>query len=517
MMASAVRGLAVSVLVVIAAGLAGCHLGNDSNSSPSSGGSSSGGSAGTPERGTLIANPPALVASFTPDALLALLAGNQLGQTFLQLAYTPKCSISIYHLTYNTVDPKGNITPASGALMIPSGGSTGCSGGLPIVLYAHGTSTDRNFDISQLNSSDEGVLLAAVFAAEGYIVVAPNYLGYDTSTLGYHPYLIAAQQSKEMIDALAASRSALPTVGNGSSDGGKLFVTGYSEGGYVAMATQSAMQSLGMAVTAGAPMSGPYALGAFGDAIFQGQVSDSATENVALLTIAYQNVYGDLYTQASDLYASPYDSTVPTLLPSTTSLADLQAMGQLPPALFDSTPPSASYAIYTPATAPTVFAGIFAAGFGSNFLITNSYRGNYLADSLADPDGGFPAVTTGLPAASPGNTLRQHLKTNDLRNWSPTVPTLLCGGSSDPTVFFFNTQLMQNYWMSHTPSVAPVILDVDSAPTSNDPYATLKNEFSAAKGLVSAAGGESAVLADYHATLVPPFCLSAVKSFFDGL
>jgi poly(3-hydroxybutyrate) depolymerase len=512
MMASAVRGLAVSALVFIAAALAGCHLGNDSNSPPSSGGSS-----GTPQRGTLIANPPALVASFTPDALLALLAGNQLGQTFLQVAYTPKCSISIYHLTYNTVDPKGNITPASGALMIPSGGNTGCSGGLPIVLYAHGTSTDRNFDISQLNSSDEGVLLAAVFAAEGYLVVAPNYLGYDTSTLGYHPYLIAGQQSKEMIDALAASRSALPAVGNGSSDGGKLFVTGYSEGGYVAMATQSAMQSLGMTVTAGAPMSGPYALGAFGDAIFQGQVSDSATENVALLTIAYQNVYGDLYTQASDLYASPYDSTVPTLLPSTSSLADLQAMGQLPPALFDSTPPSASYAIYTPATAPTVFAGIFAAGFGSNFLITNSYRGNYLADSLVNPDGGFPAVTTGLPAASPGNTLRQHLKTNDLRNWSPTAPTLLCGGSSDPTVFFFNTALMQNYWMSHTPSVAPVILDVDSAPTSNDPYATLKNEFAAAKGLVSAAGGEAAVLSDYHATLVPPFCLSAVKSFFDGL
>jgi len=24
------------------------------------------------------------------------------------------------------------------------------------------------------------------------------------------------------------------------------------------------------------------------------------------------------------------------------------------------------------------------------------------------------------------------------------------------------------------------------------------------------------VLQDYHATLVPPFCLNAVKSFFDG-
>jgi hypothetical protein len=514
MVYSATRAWALSALCFIAAALAGCFH-NDNGSTPSSGSSAS---PGTPARGALIDNPPALTASFTPDALLALLAGNPLGQTFLQLAYTPKCSINIYHLTYDTADPTGNITPASGALMIPNGSNSGCSGGLPVVLYAHGTTTDRNFDISQLNASDndEGVLLAAVFAAEGYIVVAPNYLGYDTSTLGYHTYLIAAQQSQEMIDALTASRSALGAVGNGSSDGGKLFVTGYSEGGYVAMATQSAMQSAGMAVTAGAPMSGPYALAAFGDAIFEGQVNASATVNVALLVRGYQNAYGDLYTQAGDLYASPYDSTVPTLLPSTTSVADLQSMGQFPSALFDSTPPSASYAVYTPATSPAALASIFAAGFGSNFLIINSYRSDYLADALADPDGGFPSVTTGLPPASPGNTLRQHLKTNDLRNWSPAVPTLLCGGSSDPTVFFFNTALMQNYWTSHTPAVAPVILDIDSAPTSGDPYATLKNEFSVAKGLVSAAGGEAAVLADYHATLVPPFCLSAVKSFFDG-
>jgi hypothetical protein len=29
-------------------------------------------------------------------------------------------------------------------------------------------------------------------------------------------------------------------------------------------------------------------------------------------------------------------------------------------------------------------------------------------------------------------------------------------------------------------------------------------------------GGHAAVLEDYHARLVPPLCLSAVKSFFDG-
>jgi hypothetical protein len=103
-----------------------------------------------------------------------------------------------------------------------------------------------------------------------------------------------------------------------------------------------------------------------------------------------------------------------------------------------------------------------------------------------------------------------------LRDWTPMAPTLLCGGDSDPTVFFFNTTLMQNYWAAHPPAVAPVIVDVDSAPTANDPYASLKSAFAVAKGLVALSGGESAVLDDYHATLVPPFCLSAVKSFFDA-
>jgi len=65
---------------------------------------------------------------------------------------------------------------------------------------------------------------------------------------------------------------------------------------------------------------------------------------------------------------------------------------------------------------------------------------------------------------------------------------------------------------------------VDSSPSANDPYATEKNEFAAVKAAVAAAavvggasdGGAMAVLQDYHAKLVPPFCLYAAKSFFDG-
>jgi hypothetical protein len=498
----------------LAAALAGC--GSKGVSTSSTTGSMP--SAPAPQRGDLVANPPAKVGTFAPSDLLTLLAGSDLGKTFLQLAYTPKCTLTVYHLTYQTADPAGNLTPASGALMVPSGTDSGCTGARPIVLYAHGTTTDRNFDISQLTASgdEEGVLLAAVFAAEGYIVVAPNYLGYDTSTLGYHPYLIAAQQSKEMIDALTAARSALPTAdAPNSADGGKLFITGYSEGGYVAMATHSAMQSAGTTVTASAPMSGPYALAAFGDAVFQGQVNDSAPANVALLAVGYQKAYGDIYSSPSQVFDSRYAGTIETLLPGTTPVSQLVSEGKFPSALFSSTPPTPADAIYTPATSPAAFASVFAAGFGTDFLINNSYRGAYLSDSLAHPDGGFPTATDGLPAANPGNALRVRLKVNDLRNWSPSAPTLVCGGNSDPTVFFFNTTLMQNYWTAHPPATAPVILDIDSAPTANDPYATLKNGFSAAKALV-AVDGKAAVLSAYHATLVPPFCVSAAKSFFDA-
>jgi pimeloyl-ACP methyl ester carboxylesterase len=505
--------LARALLMLTALAFVGCHGSGSDNS-----GSSSTTTTTAPEPGALLTNPPALVSSLAPSSLLGLLSGSPLGQTFLQLTYTPTCTVNVYRLTYDTTDPAGNLTPASGALMVPSGTSTGCSGSRPIVLYAHGTSTEKTDDISQLtsNGNAEGVLLAAVFAAQGYIVVAPNYLGYDISTLGYHPYLIAKQQSREMIDSLKAARSALPVAAAVSTtDGGKLFVTGYSEGGYVAMATHSAMQAAGITVTASAPMSGPYALAALGDAIFEGEVSANANVSVALLTVAYQNAYGDIYATPADLFETRYAGTVPTLLPNSVPVSQLETDGEFPTALFSSTPPSQAYAIYTPATSPASLASVFAAGFGTNDLVNNTYRGAYLSDALANPDGGFPALTTGVPAAEPANELRIELKDNDLRNWVPTAPTLLCGGSSDPEVFFFNTTLMQNYWTTHPPTTVPVFLDVDSSPTSNDPYASLKIAFAAAKALVEADGGPSAVLADYHATLVPPFCLSAVKSFFD--
>jgi prolyl oligopeptidase family protein len=480
-----------------------------------------------PQRGALLQSPVQETASYSPTALLAVLGGSTFEQILLQLVYVPICTINVYHLEYETVDPAGNLTPASGALMVPSGAAS-CQGGRAIVVYAHGTATNRNYNIADLAASgnDEGLLMAAVFVAQGYIVVAPNYVGYDTSTLGYHPYLTADQQSKDLIDALTAARSALPTAGAPSTtDSGKLFVTGYSQGGFVAMATHRAMQAAGIAVTAAAPMSGPYALSAFGDAVFEGQVNMSATVNFTLLVSGYQHTYGNIYASTTDVFSPTYATGIDSLLPSTTAISVLETEGKIPSSeLFSSTPPAPSYAAYTPATTPAGLATVFAAGFGAKALIANSYRASYLQDAFANPDGGFPSATNGLPPANPANSLRQAFKTNDLRTWAPTVPVLLCGGDSDPTVFYFNTQLIQTYWAATAPTAPVTVLDIDSAVAPNDPYGTLKTAFTAAKAAVIASalaggatdGGLSAVLNAYHARLVPPFCLSAAKSFFDG-
>ncbi len=485
--------------------------------------SSLGLSNGPPAEGTLLQSPAQLVSTVTAPSLLAEL-NLATNQQLFSLSGTPVCDVLIYTIKYQTVGGANEPTTASGALMVPSGLGSNCTGARPIVLYAHGTSTDRAFSMADL-SNDEALALAAVFASQGYIVVAPNYAGYGTSTLTYHPYLVAEQQSKDMMDALKAARTALPLVSATlTRDNGKLFITGYSQGGYVAMATHRAMEAAGMTVTASAPMSGPYALAAFADAVFYGDVNGGAPISTTLLISAFQAAYGNIYAAATDVFEPQYATGIQTLLPSTLTRSQLYSQGLLPQyALFSLTPPAPQFAAITPPTTPADLAEVFALGFGAGNLIQNSYRLSYLEDAQAHPDGGFPALTTGVATSSAQQALRQDLQRNDLRDWNPVAPLQLCGGALDPVVFFFNTQLMQGYWAAHAPASASIgVLDLESAAGANDPYASLKQDFKLAKDAVAVAavaqgasdGGVSAVATAYHATLVAPFCLAATRSFF---
>lgn len=497
-------------------------------------------------RGTLYETPPVRVASLDAATLNADLGASTSGAQLLQVTGTPTCGVDVYYLQFWTVGGTGEAILDSGALMVPTGAAPTCSGPHPIVLYAHGTQTNKLFNIANISdpTNTEGALVAAMFAAQGYIVVAPNYAGYDISSLYYHPFLDASQQSSEMMDILAAARTALPTTfASSTSDSGQLFLTGYSEGGHVAMATLRAMEAAGMTVTAAAPMSGPYALEAFGDAIMFGNVDLDSTVFAPLLTTSYQHEYGDIYTATTDIYSSTYATGIDTLLPSTTPIATIFQQGLLPEtALFDSSTPTVTVpgnaalsaaltaALAEPPANSSPEAPLFDLGFGSPYLINNSVRVNYAIDAATDPDGEDAALTGSPPspalaAAPPVYPLRNAFYLNDMRygSWAPTAPTLLCGGDQDPTVFFsVNTGTMVAFW-SGLPAGLVTELDVNATPSG--PFAAIQTGFQSSQAqelafLESSAGGglsptaaQQELLENYH-TSVAPFCALAARSFF---
>ncbi len=497
--------------------------------------------ASTTAHGTLALNPPLRITSVNAATLAAKLGTTATGAQLLQQIGNLLCGVDFYYLTFWTQGAAGEITKSSGALMVPTGAAGTCSGPRPVVLYAHGTQELKTANIADITnpSNSEGALIAAIFAANGYIVVAPNYAGYDISTLGYHPYLNASQESGEMMDILAAARTALPkSLTTGTTDNGKLFVTGYSEGGYVALATLRAMQAAGVTVTAAAPMSGPYALEALGDAFAYGAVDLGATEFFPLLTTGYQHAYnGNIYSATTDIYSATYATGIDTLLPNTASFGALVAAGELPETqLWNSTTPvitaaqtgNATQAAELTAALAVPANPLYQLGFGSPSLLLNSFREAYVLDAASDPDGAIPAPKPGVPLATapPSQTFRLALYKNDLRNgaWAPKVPTLLCGGDKDPTVFFsVDTLTMQAFWS--LPATVLSVLDVDGTPAGTFKgiqtafQASEASEFlylqTAAGGGLSATAAAKQLVENYHVD-VSPFCTLATRYFFDN-
>lgn len=465
-----------------------------------------------------------------------------------------KCDIKIEKVSYPTVGAAGERTNATAALMLPSGDSADCQGDRPILLYAHGTTTDKDYDFSQVANpqnpaAGEATLIAANFAAQGYIVVAPNYAGYDESDLDYHPYLVADQQATDMADALDSARTIIARQQRANDpdytnldDSGELFISGYSQGGHVAMATARMFEKNDEPVTAIAPLSGPYALAAFGDAIFRGNVNIGATRFAPLLASGLQNAYGNVYNSTADIFTANYANTE---LPSLLSFGELVAANKLPDnALFEKDPENNPTLDLLPL--PTVpFASI---GFADdNYLIRTDFRTAYVADALQNPDS-LIEMTGALPAANPKNNLRKALKLNDLRGYVPKMPTLLCGGNQDPTVFYdLNTSSMAaiiqgNVAQNPALTVNVTVLDVDATTAAarpntpnvqligqasmnqwniNSVVASVQSNFVQNLQRVIEAGAQqgipasAAVLGNYHGGLVSTACTQATREFFN--
>jgi hypothetical protein len=275
----------------------------------------------------------------------------------------------------------GQPTKASGLLVVPD-----ISGPLPIISYQHGTQT-KKADAPSVTGTHP---FAVGSASTGYAVCVPDYLGLGSaqneSPQELHPFLHAKSLASAVIDMIRATRAACAT--NGWSCNSQLFLMGYSEGGYATMAAQREIEQHHQdefAITASAPMAGPYDLsGTMVDTILSDGYHPSPAY-LPYLLLAYNQVY-KIYPDICDVFVSPLNTIIPELFDGCKMLDEINA--ELPA------------------------------------VPVQMLRKDFLDDFLNQAD----------------HPLRQALRQNDLYNWKPKSLTTLYHSVADEQVPYENTR-----------------------------------------------------------------------------
>jgi pimeloyl-ACP methyl ester carboxylesterase len=298
----------------------------------------------------------------------------------------------------------------------------------------------------------ETIRLMAFFAAQGYAVVATDYLSYALSSYPYHPYMHADTEASSIIDSIRATRNAALSLG--LTLNGKVMLTGYSQGGHASMATQRAIEQSDageIILVAAAHIAGVYSVsGALIDGVKNPILGVQAL--VPFQITSWQRIYGNVYDKVDDVFNSPYDRYIETLFPT---LLDQAALYNLLPG---GTPAQARDAMFK--------------SFFLNDLTNNTSNGAIVA-----------------------------AKKQDLLGWNPKAPTILCSGLHDPTVIFpINAQAAYDDFRSRG-GANVTLVDVD--PKIQQKYGSvLLND-------------PEMYWNSYHVQYEPPFCTQVAREMFD--
>ena len=254
------------------------------------------------------------------STLLTTYSRNALAFLFLFAGYpiTPQYGVSVFKLDYETIDPRGGRALASGVLALPQG----VASALPLASYQHGTLARTN-EAPSANLTGE-TLVGVAMASGGYATVVPDYLGLGDSP-PLHPYIHARSEASACVDMLRAARAYCAS--NGVALNGKLFLAGYSQGGHATMALHREIETYHtneFAITASAPMAGPYDLSGTTLDDFLSDRPKPDPYYYAYLVAAYEEVY-HLAPTLEDLLAPPYNLTLPPLLHGNAAGSDINA------------------------------------------------------------------------------------------------------------------------------------------------------------------------------------------------
>lgn len=338
-----------------------------------------------------------------------------------ELSGLAECDVKLYQIVYVSEGVNGEPVELSAAVSVPDG--LGCEGPYPLLASGHGTRTLS----SHTEANVDAIMLDhAFFASHGYVMVNPDYIGLGLSDYDYHPYVHRDTEAQSMIDSILAAQEMSKIEDLSIELSGKVMVKGYSQGGHTAMATQRAIEANYLDeinLVATAPMSGPYALE---ETLLEGM--NPAIPNIGSGSIfsyiiqSYQNVYGNIYTEVSDIFLDDYVDIVSSKFPGDTDIFPLIFSGVFPVQPRDYLQP----------------------GFISDFLGNDQHP------------------------------LRVAARKNEvLDDFTPQTSMVMCASNGDGTVPFYNTTRAQEYFQQQGVNV-PVI-DVApfvKVPSGDDPGIT---------------------------------------------
>lgn len=208
----------------------------------------------------------------------------------IAVTYTPaRNAVRLYRVSYPSVVPERGNKPvvASGLLAVPETAGSA----FPMVSYQHGTVFGKQQVPSFPEQSDETRLMIAQFAGQGYLLIGADYFGMGTSQEP-EGYVVKGSHQQATHDMLVASRAVLAEMKLSAQ---KLFLAGWSQGGFVTLAMLEKLESVGIPVHAAATASAPVDVFATlnGFLSFPRKIdADWVTTLFILSSFSFENYYG---------------------------------------------------------------------------------------------------------------------------------------------------------------------------------------------------------------------------------
>lgn len=214
----------------------------------------------------------------------------------------PKYDVDIYDVTYKTCWHDSSCIMASGLVFVPRV----VNKLMPKVVYHHGTRVQKGRE----KHVDGESYICLGLAVDGYLVLKPDYigLGHGEKFHLYQQYKSLGQSSADMIYAIRELSDSLQVKTNN-----QLFLTGYSEGGYAAVAANKVIQEShpDLKVTATAGNSGAYDMaGVQSEVMFK---TYSHPHYLPYILKGFKEVY-NIVPDINKIYKAPYDSLMPIYL-----------------------------------------------------------------------------------------------------------------------------------------------------------------------------------------------------------